>query len=192
MPTRLTSDEYVELRLMPRAGADPAFREAAELERDEMLSMSTGVASNHLCSRGYDSRQESLELLIENGAVRLEAADSLIVADVETAADYFDEAGLLAPFAAMCDVLGSAYADFLRSLRETANRESQECGQRIPADDQYFVAHRVPAWRATDNAGNLVRIDPAVISLTLCDDAREPLERRDRLRADSTDKPAVP
>lgn len=83
------------------------------------------------------------------------------------AADYFEDAEIFTPYAAMCQALGCGYADFLRALNEAAERESQKYGRRIPADDQYFVMHRVPP-----------RDDrPAVITFTLCDDVRERLER---------------
>lgn len=69
MGTGLTFDEYIELKAMPLAGADPVFIQAVEEEREQMFPMPLVVAANHLWSRGYDCRPESLELLIENGVV---------------------------------------------------------------------------------------------------------------------------
>jgi len=41
--TRLTFDEYVDLRLRPPAGADRAFHKAAEMERERMFPMTTST-----------------------------------------------------------------------------------------------------------------------------------------------------
>lgn len=49
----LTFDEFVDLRLKPPAGADRAFFQAAEMERERMFPMPLMAASNHLRSRGY-------------------------------------------------------------------------------------------------------------------------------------------
>lgn len=166
MQIGLTFDEYVDLRVKPRAGADRAFHEAAEMERQEMFPMSLGAASNHLRSRGYDSRPAMLELLVEEGVVTPAQPDAWTQTDVDTAAEHFEECNLLAPYADMCQTLGCRYADFLRPLREAAERESQKYGRSVPADDQYFVMHRQPP-RDTQ---------PAVIFFTLCDDIRERLE----------------
>jgi len=163
----LTFGEYVELSLMPLAGADAAFRQAAEMERETLFPMTTAQAAEHLRSRGYECKPQMLELLVENGVVRPSQPDAWTQADVDAAADYLEDAEIFTPYAAMCQTLGCGYADFLRALREAAERESQKYGRRIPADDQYFVMHRVPP-----------RDDrPAVISFTLCEDIRERLER---------------
>jgi hypothetical protein len=39
MTIGLSFEEYVELKLMPRAGADPVFFQAAEQKRDAMFPM---------------------------------------------------------------------------------------------------------------------------------------------------------
>jgi hypothetical protein len=65
----------------------------------------------------------------------------------------------------------------VRALREAAERESLAHGQEIPADDQYFVMHRVPPRGVTNPGGDFVDIKPAVISFTLADDIRQRLER---------------
>lgn len=163
----LTLDEYLDLKLRPHAGADRAFHEAAEMERQEMFPMALTAASNHLRSRGYDCRPAMLELLIQNGVVTPVQVDTWALADVDRAAEHFEECGILTPYAAMCQTLGCRYAGFLRPLRAAAERESLKYGRHIPDDDQYFVMHRVPP-RDTQ---------PAVISFTLCDDIRERLER---------------
>jgi hypothetical protein len=173
----LTFDEYVDLRLKPPAGADPTFHEAAEMEREQMFPMKLAVASGHLRSRGYDCKPPMLELLIQNGVVTPVGPDSWTKADVDTAAEHFEDCQIFVPYAAMCETLGCRYLDFLRPLREASERESQKYGRHVPADDQYFVMHRVPPRGVTGADGSLAEIKPAVISFTLCDDIRERLER---------------
>lgn len=163
----LTLDEHFDLRVKPRTGADPAFHEAAQEERDRMFPMATAAASNHLRSRGYDCRPAILDALVRQGVVRPSPPDAWTQADVDAAADHLEEAGIFTPYAAMCIALGCRYADFLRPLCDAAKRESAKYGRSVPADDQCFVMHRVPP---RENA-------PAVISFTLCDDIRERLER---------------
>jgi hypothetical protein len=173
----LTFEEFVDLRLRASAGADPVFNEAAKMERERMFPMNATVASSHLRARGYDSRPQMLDLLVENGVVNLAKPDVWTQADVDAAAAHFEECSILTPYAAMCETLGCRYADFMRPLREAAERESQKYGRRVPADDQYFVMHRVPPRGQMDEAGNLIGSTPSLISFTLCDDIRERLER---------------
>lgn len=65
----LTLDEHFDLRVKPRSGADPAFHEAAQEERDQMFPMATVAASHHLRSRGYDCRLAILDTMIRHGVV---------------------------------------------------------------------------------------------------------------------------
>ncbi len=67
--TGLSFDEFVNLKIKPRAGADPVFQEAAEMELEQMFPMNIAQASNHLRSRGYDCRPETLKLLTLNATV---------------------------------------------------------------------------------------------------------------------------
>jgi len=173
----LTFDEYVDVKLKPPAGADRAFQQAAEQEREEMFPMNTAAASGHLRSRGYDCRPAMLDLLVKNGVVTLAEPDVWTQADVDAAAEHFEECEIFVPYAAMCQTLGCRYVDFLRPLREAAEQASQKYGRHVPASDQYFVMHRVPPRGVTDNDGNLADITSSVISFTLCDDVRERLER---------------
>jgi hypothetical protein len=177
MGTGMNFDEFVELRLKPPVGADPVFFQAAEMERDEMFPMDLVSASNHLRRRGYDCKPPMLELLVQDGVVTPLEPDAWTQVDVDAAADHFEDCGIFVPYAAMCEALGCRYADFLRPLREAAERESRKYGRRIPEDDQYFVMHRVPPRGVTGNDGDLKEIKPAIISFTLCDDIRERLER---------------
>jgi len=170
VPTGLTFDEYVDLKMKPRAGADRAFREAADMEREAMFPMNLAGASSHLRSRGYDCRPEMLEVLIRNQVVMPASPDAWSQADVDAAAEHFEQCEILTPYAAMCVALGCRYADFLRPLREAADRESAKHGRLIPDDDQYFVMHRVPP-RGGDGGHD------AILSFTLCDDIRERIER---------------
>jgi len=177
MGTGLTFEEYVDLRLKPSAGADRAFHEAAEMEQDEMFPMDATGASRHLRTRGYDCRPQMLDLLVERGVVKLSKPDVWSQADVDAAAEHFEECEILTPYAAMCETLGCRYADFLRPLREASDRESRKYGRYVPADDQYFVMHRVPPRGVLDENGVPVATSPAIISFTLCGDIRERLER---------------
>jgi hypothetical protein len=118
-----------------------------------------------------------LEMLIENGVVTPAGPDAWSQADVDAAAEHFEDCQIFVPYAMMCVALGCRYADFLRPLREAAERESARYGRRVPEDDQYFVMHRVPPRGVTGSDGRLVDVKPAVISFTLCDDIRERLER---------------
>jgi hypothetical protein len=166
----LTFDEFVDLKLRPPAGADRAFREAAEMERERMFPMTLVTTSQHLRSRGYDCRPAMLEALIKNGVVSPAEPDAWTQADVDAAAEHFEQCEIFTPYAAMCQTLGCRYADFVRPLREAAERESAKYGRRVPDDDQYFVMHRVPPRGGPDG-------HDAIITFTLCDDIRERLER---------------
>ncbi|HRP62703.1 MAG TPA: hypothetical protein PK400_05360 [Phycisphaerales bacterium] len=166
----LTLDEYTALRLAPPPGADPAFHEAAKAERERMFPMNLAAAAWHLRSRGYDCRPPMLEMLVKNGVVSPSQPDAWTQADVDAAADHFEDCELFTPYGAMCQALGCRYADFLRPLREAAERESAKYGRRVPDDDQYFVMHRQPP-RGGDDAHD------SLITFTLCDDIRERLER---------------
>jgi len=163
----LSFAEFVELELTPRAGADPAFFEAAELERQEMFPMKLLVVNTHLRSRGYDCHPLMLQTFIKNKAVRPVKPDSWSQADVDAAAEYLEDAHILVPYAAMCRTLGCTYADYLRSLRAAADRESVKYGRRIPEDSQYFAMLCHPSRENT----------PARVEFILADDIRERLER---------------
>lgn len=173
----LTFEEFVDLRLKPPAGADRAFFEAAEMEREQMFPMNMAGAASHLRTRGYDCKPAILELLIENGVVTSSGPDAWTLADVEAAAEHLEACQVFTPYAAMCETLGCRYADFLRPLREASERESQKYGRHVPEDDQYFVLHRAPPRGVTGSDGSLADIKAAVISFTLCNDIRERLER---------------
>ena len=146
------------------------------MEREQMFPMNLVAASNHLRSRGYDCRPEMLELLVSNGVVTPTGQDAWSQADVDTAAEHFEDCDLLTPYAAMCQTLGCRYADFQRPLREAAEWESAKYGRRLPDDDQYFVMHRQPP-RGVTGADGRIEVQPAVITFTLCDDIRERIER---------------
>ncbi len=115
----LTFDEYVELRLKPPAGEDRAFHQAAQEESQRMFPMTTVQAASHLRSRGYDVRPPMLDLLVEDGVIKLAQPDVWTQADV-VAADHFEQAGVFVPYAEMCRALGCSYAGFLRPLRQAA------------------------------------------------------------------------
>jgi hypothetical protein len=186
----LTFDEYVELKweaalegigfLKCEPGKAPVFEPVPEDDEPaeaQLFPMTIIQAANHLRTRGYDCRPAMLDLLVKNGVVTPSKPDAWTKVDVDAAADHFEEARILTPYAAMCQTLGCSYADFLRPLREAAREASRKYRRRIPPDDQLFVMHRVPPRGVTDEKGNLVEIKPAVISFTLADDIRERLER---------------
>lgn len=163
----LTLDEHFDLHVKPRTGADAAFHQAAEEERERLFPMQKVTASHHLRSRGYDCRPIMLDALVEQGVVTPADPDAWSQEEVEAAAEHFEATEIFTPYAAMCLALGCSYAEFLRPLREAAERESAKYGRSIPADDQYFVMHREPP-RANE---------PARISFTLCSDIKERIER---------------
>ena len=99
MPIGLTFDEYVDLRLRPHAGADPAFQRAADSMRDTAFPMKTVAASSHLRSRGYDCRPQMLDALVSSGTVRLAQPDTWTQVDVDAAAEHFEACGLFTPYA---------------------------------------------------------------------------------------------
>ena len=173
----LTFDEYVDLRRQPMGGPDLGFHETGEMASEKMFPMNATAASSHLRSRGYDCKPAMLDLLVENGVVKLAKPDTWTQADVDKAAGHFEQCEIFTPYAAMCYTLGCRFVDFQRPLREAAERESQKYGCRIPADDQYFVMHRVPPRALFDDDDNPVGTTPSVISFTLCDDIRERIER---------------
>ncbi len=143
------------------------FEEALELRTAPSLPLTLATASNHLWSRGYDCRPEMLELLIQNGVVKPAGENAWSRADVDAAAEHFEDCDLLTPYAEMCRTLGCRYADFLRPLKQAAERESAKYGRQVPDNDLYFVMHCEPP-----------RDDrPAKISFTLCDDIRQRMER---------------
>ena len=143
------------------------FNEVVELKTRHLLRMTLAAACGQLQARGYDCRPPMLELLIENRVVTPAHPDAWSQTDVDTAATLFEACGIFSPYAAMCQTLGCRYADFVRPLRAAAERESARYGRQVPADDQYFVMHRMPAREGS----------PALIVFTLCDDIRERLER---------------
>jgi hypothetical protein len=96
----LTFDEYVELKLRPHEAADRAFHEAAEMEREQMFPMTLPAASSHLRSRGYDCRPAMLELLVKDGVVTPAGPDAWMQADVDAAAEHFEQCQIFTPYAA--------------------------------------------------------------------------------------------
>lgn len=160
MTIGMTWDEFNELRA-----------------NDEPFPMSRKRASEHLRTRGYDCRPESLDLLAQNGVVTPLNRESWNPNDINLVAAYFEEHELFTPYAAMCQTLGCSYADFVRPLRETARLASELYGQQVPAWDQYFIMHRIPPRSVTDENDRTIGIQPSKISFTLCDDVRGRLER---------------
>jgi len=125
--------------------------------------------------------EKAKALADEIGAHALDGLDATdadaVKSAVDAAAEHFEDCGIFTPYAAMCQALGCRYADFERALREAAERESKRYGRQVPADDQYFVMHRVPPRGEINASGDLVGFKPAVISFTLCDDIKERIER---------------
>ena len=154
------------------------FDEFANLKpRDETFPLSPPAASAHLRSRGYECKPAMLDLLIENGVVVPARPDAWSREDLNAVAEHFEQCEIFTHYAAMCQTLGCRYMDFLRPLREAAERESAKYGRAVPDSDQYFVMHRVPPRCVTNEVGNLIGSIQSAISFTLCDDIRERLER---------------
>jgi hypothetical protein len=152
VPTGLTFDEYVDLKVRPRAGADRAFHEAADMEREAMFPMNLAGASSHLRSRGYDCRPEMLDVLIRNQVVTPAGPDVWSRADVDAAAEHFEQCEILTPYAAMCVALGCRYADFLPPLLYRIAHGHHSCvptalpgggvgGPHVAASDDADVEH---------------------------------------------------
>ena len=78
----LTFEEYTELKVRPRVGADAAFQHAAEMELERMFPMTLMVASSHLRSRGYDCRPQMLEVLVRDQVVKPAGPDAWSQVDV--------------------------------------------------------------------------------------------------------------
>lgn len=154
------------------------FGEFADLRQsDEMFPLSTAAACRHLRLRGYDCKPAMLDLLVENGVVSPTQPDAWTQEAVDAAAEYFEQSEMFVPYAAMCQTLRCRYVEFLRPLREAAERESARYGRPVPAGDQYFVLHRMPPRCITDEEDRVIDRTPSEISFTLCDDIRERLER---------------
>lgn|GEM_PF-5009145 len=78
----LTFEEYTELKVRPRVGADAAFQHAAQMELERMFPMTLMVASSHLRSRGYDCRPQMLEVLVRDQVVKPAGPDAWSQVDV--------------------------------------------------------------------------------------------------------------
>jgi len=173
----LNFDEFVELKLMPNKNADRAKHQAAKKIRDEEFPMTLRDAASHLRTRGYDCRPATLEMILHNKTVSVADGGNWTRADVDAAAEHFEECELYVPYTEMCRVFGCRYADFLRPLHEAAERESVKYGIHVRDDDQPFVMHRMPPRRGELVDGKFVGGHDAIITFTLCDDVRERLER---------------
>jgi len=160
----------------PRAGL--TFDEAVELKGQPSFPMTMEAASDYLRSRGYDCVPLMLETLSKNKTMKPANLDSWSQANLEAAAEFFENANIFMQYALMCHVVGGRYVDFLRALRDAADRESAKYGQRVIACDQYFVMHLMPP-REVDGPDGKSILQLAVFSFTLCDDIRERLERGD-------------
>lgn len=101
MQVGLTFDEYVDVKLQPRPGADRAIQRGFEAEVAATFPMATVTASHHLRSRGYDCRPAMLDLLVKNGGVNLAQPDTWTREDVDAAAEHFEECEMFVPYAAM-------------------------------------------------------------------------------------------
>lgn len=167
----LTFDEYIDLKLRPHSRADRAFHQAVDEAPEKMFPMATVTAANHLRSRGYDVRPPMLDVLVKNGVVTLAQPDVWSPADVDVAADYFEEAQMLVPYAAMCNTLGCCYADFalmlgMRQASVWRNLQGQlfySCGRLVT----YSVLGGVAGFAGhtlTDRTSTFVNL-PAALSL---------------------------
>jgi len=145
----LTFDEYVDLRLKPLAGADRAFHEAAETEREQMFPMNLASASSHLRSRGYDCRPAMLETLIENGVVTPADPAAWTQADVEAAAEHFEECDIFTPTprcARRSD--GASPTSCGRCVRRrSASRPNMHAGYPTTTSTSWCTVYHRGGWR---------------------------------------------
>ncbi|MGB0600453.1 MAG: hypothetical protein ACPGLY_27570 [Rubripirellula sp.] len=175
MTIGLTFDEFVNVKLRPTNEDVPKHR-SADVRAAQLFPMTTTEAANHLRSRGYDSPVDSLEELVKDGVLSLDADGNWTREAVDEAADFYERCELFVPYATMCQALGCRYVDWLVPLRNASERESKRLGRHVPPDDQYFAMHRVPPIAETDDDGNLVNIRPAEITFTLLDEVRREYE----------------
>ena len=108
----LTFDEYVDLRCYSLGGVLNNFLENLNC----MFPMFKTVVPSHLRSRGYDCNTAMLDMLVENGVVKLAKPDEWTQADVDKAAEHFEQCEIYTPSAAICHTYGCRYVDFLRPL----------------------------------------------------------------------------
>ncbi len=134
----LTLEEYVDLQVRARVGADRAFHVAAAMERKEMFPMNTMVASSHLRQKGHACRPQMLDMLVEDGVIKLAKPDAWTQADVDAAAEHFEDGNILTPYAAMCETLGCRYADSERRMvsgsdfqRKRLRRPTRFCRKKV-------------------------------------------------------------
>lgn len=175
--TGLTFEEYVKIKLTP---AKEVKLPRHLLDRDyeaEFFPTNSSKTAGHLRSRGYDSLSPMMKMLVLNGVVKVPEPDGWTKADVDAAAQHFEECGLFTPYAAMCQTLGCRYYDFVKPLREAAERKTKKYVVAIPADGQYFIMHRVPPRGGESIDREWDGDSPSIISFTLCDDIRERIER---------------
>ena len=112
MSIGLTYDEYEDLRCYLMCGVLNNYLENLEC----MFPMYKEVVAAHLRSRGYDCNTAMLDLLVEDGVVKPAKSDYWTQADVDRAAEHFEQCEIYTPSAAMCQTFGCRYIDFLRPL----------------------------------------------------------------------------
>ena len=112
MSIGLTYDEYENLRCCLMCGVLNNYLENLEC----MFPMYKKVAAAHLRSRGYDCNTTMLDLLVEDGVVKPVKSDYWTQANVDRAAELFEQCEIYTPSAAMCQTFGCRYIDFLRPL----------------------------------------------------------------------------
>ena len=100
MSIGLTFDEFVNVKLRPTNEDVPKHR-SADARATKMFPMTTVEAANHLRSRGYDSPVDSLEELVEDEVVSLDADGKWTREAVDEAADFYERCELFVPYATM-------------------------------------------------------------------------------------------
>ncbi len=166
MPTGLTYDEYLELKIDTRTCSDPMTQTLQKPADDLVFPMTPAEVVNHVRSRGYCCRTAALEFLTKSQVIR-PGRDGWQRVDVEAVCQHLEKHWLFTPYVELCRVLGCRYASFLRALNASAQLATEKYGIQVRADDQLFVMHRTPARDGNE----------AIISFELCDDIREMLER---------------
>lgn len=96
-----------------------------------------------------------LDVLVKNGVVNLAQSDVWTREDLDDAAESFEQSEMLARYAAMCVARGCRYVDFLRSLREAAERARKvgrrdRCERAKPRWVGRLDRWRQRAWRSVN------------------------------------------
>lgn len=101
----LIFDEFVNVKLRPTNEDVPKHR-SSDVRAAKLFPMTTIEATNHLRSRGYDSPVDSLEELVVDEVVSLDADGKWTREAFDEAADFYERCELFVPYATICEAFG--------------------------------------------------------------------------------------